>query len=208
MKTWRSLVTGLACSLLALSYNGRCAAADNDKVVIEDNITYGKAGDTELNLDLARPQGDGPFPAIVFIHGGGWSGGNRQGYRGQIQEAAKRGYVAVNRRPASLRAASPEHLARFTHGRSGKLGRIREPLPPDFRLEKSRGEPADLLPHHRERHHGERKMERPQNDSLPTLMADVDNLHKFPPPPSHRCTTRAISRPSWTKRAGCRQRQT
>jgi acetyl esterase/lipase len=31
----------------------------------------------------------------VFIHGGGWSGGNRQAYRGQIQEAAKRGYVAA-----------------------------------------------------------------------------------------------------------------
>jgi acetyl esterase/lipase len=68
----------------------RCA-----EVIIEDNITYGKAGDTELKLDLARPQGDGPFPAIVFIHGGGWCGGDRQGYRGQIQEAAKRGYVAV-----------------------------------------------------------------------------------------------------------------
>ena len=95
MKTWRSLVALLACGLLLLSYTGRCAAAGNDKVVIEDNITYGKAGDTELKLDLARPQGDGPFPAIVFIHGGGWSGGNRQGYRGQIQEAAKRGYVAV-----------------------------------------------------------------------------------------------------------------
>jgi acetyl esterase/lipase len=64
-------------------------------IVIEENVTYGKAGDTELKLDLARPQGNGPFPAIVFIHGGGWSGGNRQMYRGQIQEAAQRGYVAA-----------------------------------------------------------------------------------------------------------------
>ena len=68
----------------------RCA-----EVVVEGNITYGKAGDTELKLDLARPDGDGPFPAIVFIHGGGWYQGSRQGYRGQIQEAAKRGYVAA-----------------------------------------------------------------------------------------------------------------
>ncbi len=95
MRTWRSLVTGLVLGLSALSYTGQRAAAGNDKVVIEDNITYGKVSDTELKLDLARPQGDGPFPAIVFIHGGGWSGGNRQGYRGQIQDAAKRGYVAV-----------------------------------------------------------------------------------------------------------------
>ena len=68
----------------------RCA-----EVVVDENITYGKASDTELKLDLARPEGDGPFPAIVFIHGGGWYQGNRQGYRGQIQEAAKRGYVAA-----------------------------------------------------------------------------------------------------------------
>ena len=35
------------------------------------------------------------FPAIVFIHGGGWYQGSRQGYRGQIMEAARRGYVAA-----------------------------------------------------------------------------------------------------------------
>jgi acetyl esterase/lipase len=57
---------------------------------------YGKAADVQLKLDLARPaEGDGPFPAIVFIHGGGWHAGSRQGYVGKIQEAARRGYVAV-----------------------------------------------------------------------------------------------------------------
>ena len=95
MITWKCLLAGLVLGLLAFSHTGQCAAADNGQIVIEDNITYGKADDTELKLDLARPQGEGPFPAIVFIHGGGWYQGNRQGYRGQIQEAAKRGYVAA-----------------------------------------------------------------------------------------------------------------
>jgi acetyl esterase/lipase len=63
--------------------------------VLEKNITYGKTGDTELKLDIARPQGDGPFPAIVFIHGGGWYIGSRQGYSNDIQQAARRGYVAA-----------------------------------------------------------------------------------------------------------------
>jgi acetyl esterase/lipase len=81
-------------ALLVFNHADRSAAAGNE-VVIEDDITYGKAGDTELKLDLSRPQGAGPYPAIVFIHGGGWSGGSRQAYRGQIQEAARRGYVAV-----------------------------------------------------------------------------------------------------------------
>ena len=77
--------------LLLLAYDiAQCA-----EVAFEENVTYGKAGETELKLDLARPDGDGPFPAIVFIHGGGWSQGSRQSYRGQIEDAARRGYVAA-----------------------------------------------------------------------------------------------------------------
>lgn len=93
MRSRSSALTKLfmAFGVLWLAGNvARCA-----EIVIEENITYGKAGDTELKLDLARPQGNGPFPAIVFIHGGGWSGGNRQAYRGQIQEAARPDYVAA-----------------------------------------------------------------------------------------------------------------
>jgi acetyl esterase/lipase len=56
---------------------------------------YGVVGDHALRLDLARPPGDGPFPAIVFVHGGGWSIGSRAHYRSDIEEAARRGYVAV-----------------------------------------------------------------------------------------------------------------
>ncbi len=77
-----------ACGLL-----GPCARAA--EVTVLENITYGKGGETELKLDLAQPEGDGPFPAIVFIHGGGWFQGNRQSYKTQIQEAARRGYVAA-----------------------------------------------------------------------------------------------------------------
>lgn len=79
-------------TLLTLAYIKRHLANKPD---VEENITYGKAGDIELKLDLARPEGDGPFPAIVFIHGGGWHIGDRHGYRFQIEEAARRGYVAV-----------------------------------------------------------------------------------------------------------------
>jgi len=69
--------------------------AQEPKPVVEESVVYGKAGTTELKLDLARPEGNGPFPAIVFIHGGGWYAGGREGYRSQIEEAARRGYVAV-----------------------------------------------------------------------------------------------------------------
>ena len=68
----------------------RCA-----DVIVDRNITYGKAGEFELKLDLARPGRDGLFPAIVFIHGGGWHLSDRQAYRQEIREAAEKGYVAV-----------------------------------------------------------------------------------------------------------------
>lgn len=84
----------LALALVITLWFG--AVVHSAEVVVEKDLVYGKAGEVELKLDLARPaEGDGPFPAIVFIHGGGWHAGSRQGYLGQIQEAARRGYVAV-----------------------------------------------------------------------------------------------------------------
>lgn len=71
------------------------AVADKPKVIVEEDIVYCSPGGQELKLDMARPAGDGPFPAIVFIHGGGWYLGDRSAYRDSIQEAAKRGYVAA-----------------------------------------------------------------------------------------------------------------
>lgn len=63
--------------------------------IVEEDIVYGIAGDVELKLDLALPAGKGPFPALVFIHGGGWYAGNRNACRSQIEAAAQRGYVAA-----------------------------------------------------------------------------------------------------------------
>ena len=75
------------------------------EVEIENNIVYGKGGAEELKLDMARPDGAGPFPAFVLIHGGGWSGGNRASFHGLAIEAAKRGYVAMT---ISYRLTQPD----------------------------------------------------------------------------------------------------
>lgn len=72
--------------------------AEEEAYIWEPSITYGKGGDVELKLDLARPaSGKGPFPALIFIYGSGWgwwSVGRRQ-YCSALIEAAERGYVAV-----------------------------------------------------------------------------------------------------------------
>src|SRR5580700_3664307 len=72
------------------------AAEPATNVVVTEGITYGRGGTEDLKLDLARPEHSaGLLPGLVYIHGGGWKGGSRNGYRNEIREAAQRGYVAV-----------------------------------------------------------------------------------------------------------------
>jgi acetyl esterase/lipase len=73
-----------------------CVSFASDTIIVEENVTYGRVDDVELKLDVARPKnGPGLFPAIVFIHGGGWAGGERSSYKGLIRKAAERGYFAA-----------------------------------------------------------------------------------------------------------------
>lgn len=88
---WRTMVVG---SLIAL-LTGAMAARADEGVKVERGIVYGKGGEVELQLDLALPQGKGPFPAVVCIHGGGWRLGKRQDLEQLIQALAKRGFVAA-----------------------------------------------------------------------------------------------------------------
>jgi acetyl esterase/lipase len=66
------------------------------EVRVETDLTFGKGGDKELKLDLAMPkEGEGPFPAVLCIHGGAWRAGSRQDLAKIAEMTAARGYVAV-----------------------------------------------------------------------------------------------------------------
>lgn len=43
-----------------------------------EGIEYGRAGDFSLRLDAHFPDGSGPFPAAIIVHGGGWIRGDRK----------------------------------------------------------------------------------------------------------------------------------
>jgi acetyl esterase/lipase len=67
-----------------------------ESVVFEPDVEYANPDGQHLKLDLARPkQGDGPFPAVLCIHGGGFRAGSRQGYDALCIRLAENGYVAV-----------------------------------------------------------------------------------------------------------------
>jgi acetyl esterase/lipase len=53
-------------------------------------------------LDIYKPPGDGPFPVIVWLHGGAWTGGNRkEGFPvhddwNDLERQVSRGYAVVS----------------------------------------------------------------------------------------------------------------
>jgi acetyl esterase/lipase len=90
------LSAAISAGTLLILVQAASAADPVPNVVLEEKIIYGKAGTEDLKLDLARPEHPTDLlPGIIYIHGGGWEGGSRQEFRSEIQEAAKRGYVAI-----------------------------------------------------------------------------------------------------------------
>ncbi len=62
------------------------------------DVVFGHGGDLDLKLDIALPgHGKGPFPALVYIFGGGWGfySGSRSQCAVAIMRAAEKGYVAA-----------------------------------------------------------------------------------------------------------------
>ena len=45
---------------------------------LRENIEYGQAGGTSLRLDARVPDGTGPYPAALIVHGGAWVAGDRR----------------------------------------------------------------------------------------------------------------------------------
>jgi acetyl esterase len=62
----------LVIGLLLLSMGTFAAAAE-----IHTDIEYSRAGGTSLRLDASIPDGSGPFPAVIIVHGGGWVRGDK-----------------------------------------------------------------------------------------------------------------------------------
>ena len=65
-----------------------CSALAQAK--LQKDIEYGRAADVSLKLDASVPDGPGPFPAVIIVHGGGFTGGNKQMYVTPILEPLTR----------------------------------------------------------------------------------------------------------------------
>jgi len=87
--------------LLLAAWVGSLAAhaaeiAVPEDVLFERNIEYANPEEQHLQLNLARPKtGNGSFPAVLCIHGGGFRAGTRDGYDKLCVSLAQHGFVAV-----------------------------------------------------------------------------------------------------------------
>ena len=89
------LLTGFLF-LAVCSVTRKAAAEIPDTILVESGIVYGNGGDQPLLLDLARPKaGKGPFPAIVFVHGGGWKEGSRADFHDPMCYFSQKGIVCI-----------------------------------------------------------------------------------------------------------------
>ncbi|PLT27863.1 alpha/beta hydrolase [Peribacillus deserti] len=72
------------------------------------DIEFGNGGGVPLLLDLCKPiNSEGPFPAIIYIHGGGWKFGDKASSGGKkTLKFAKYGFVTCSINHRSTKNAS------------------------------------------------------------------------------------------------------
>lgn len=58
---------------LALAFGATAPAARHT------DIEYASVAGERLKLDVYVPEGTGPFPAVILVHGGGWTSGDKSG---------------------------------------------------------------------------------------------------------------------------------
>ncbi len=60
------------------------------------NLEYVEGGDSRQVADVYVPEGDGPFPAVLLVHGGAWYTGTKWNMSGHARSLATDGYSVVN----------------------------------------------------------------------------------------------------------------
>jgi acetyl esterase len=99
MKTLRR---SLLCMLMIMSVLGHAHAASSSLQrvgtyqVDESDVTYARASGVDLQAHIYRPQLNATLPAIIDIHGGAWSSGDRMSGRQYARALASAGVLVVS----------------------------------------------------------------------------------------------------------------
>lgn len=91
--------TMLACvaSVDVVAAEPQSAGEAAPAVVFREDVVYGRVHGAGLLADIAFPEGDGPFPALISVHGGRWRGGHkRDGSTIDVKQWAGFGFFAMS----------------------------------------------------------------------------------------------------------------
>ncbi|HZT89603.1 MAG TPA: alpha/beta hydrolase [Stellaceae bacterium] len=61
-----------------------------------EDVEYLRHGSTGLTARLYKPEGAGPFPAVIDLHGGAWNRGDLTGTQGQDEALARSGIFVAS----------------------------------------------------------------------------------------------------------------
>jgi acetyl esterase/lipase len=86
-------VGGLAYHFAALAIFNALVPKDAGSRLAAADISYGD--DPRQRLDIYVPEGQGPFPVIVFAYGGSWDSGSKNDYGFVGRALASRGFVVA-----------------------------------------------------------------------------------------------------------------
>lgn len=70
-------------------------SAWSEEIETEYGLVYVERDEQDLKCDIYYPKGKGPFPAVLVVHGGGWTSGSRIHMAAYGNKLAKNGIVAV-----------------------------------------------------------------------------------------------------------------
>ena len=93
------------------------------------DVEYLNVGGQALLARVYQPEGPGPFPALLDVHGGAWSGGDRLGDQLIDQALAARGLVVVSiafriapEHPYPAQVQDANYAVRWVKAHAGELG--------------------------------------------------------------------------------------
>lgn len=81
-------------TLAIVAFVAPIATAEEGYDLVPDQV-YVERESGPLQADVYIPQGDGPFPGMIVVHGGAWATGTKQQLAGIAQGLAKQGYTTA-----------------------------------------------------------------------------------------------------------------